>query len=358
MQSKFDWLFYDLGKSSAYAGSQNVVSESAKKKYSHKEVLNWLQEQDAYNLHRRLRKKFERRSYNVSNMNDLWEIDLMDLRSLKHENDGHTFVLVVIDVLSKYAFAEPMKNKSAETVTEAFRGILNRSEGRIPITLQSDKGKEFINKKFQAYLKEQNIVFRLVRDPDVKAACVERFIRTLKSRLWRYFTHKRLRRYVDVLQKFVDSYNKSIHFSIGMQPSCVNLYNVDVVRKNLQARFGHKTRKPKYTTGTFVRISRAPNVFRKGYEGGWSNEVFKIVRISTSGPPPVYFLEDLKNEPIDGFYYEEESNPVEKPELFEIEKIIKTKYEKKGIKKCFVRWKGFSSDFDSWVDAKTIENLP
>ena len=358
MQSKFHRLFYDLTKSSAYAGSQNVLTESRKKKYSDKDVLEWLQEQDAYNLHRRLRKKFEKRSYNVFNMNDLWEIDLMDLRSLKHENDDHTFVLVVIDVLSKYVFAEPMKNKSAESVTEAFRAILNRSNGRIPITLQSDKGKEFVNKKFQTYLKEQNIIFRLVRDPDVKAACIERFIRTLKTRLWRYFTHKRTRCYVDVLQKFVDSYNKSIHSSIGMEPACVNLYNVNAVRKNLRERFSHKPRKPKYTIGTFVRISRAPNVFRKGYERGWSNELFQIFRVSTSRSPPVYFLQDLNSEPIDGFYYEEELNPIKKPDLFEIEKIIKTKYEKNGVKKCFVRWKGYSSDFDSWVDAKTIQNLP
>ena len=89
MQSKFHQLFYDLTKSSAYAGSQNVVSESKKKKYCDKDVVEWLQEQDAYNLHKRLREKFEKRSYNVFNMNDLWEIDLMDLRSLKHENDDH-----------------------------------------------------------------------------------------------------------------------------------------------------------------------------------------------------------------------------------------------------------------------------
>ena len=358
MQSNLRALFYDLKSSCAYAGSEKLLSETRKKKFADKDVLKWLQEQDAYNLHRRLRKKFPRRSYNVFNVNDLWEIDLMDLRALKHENDDHTFVLVVIDVLSKYAFAEPMKSKSAESTTEAFKAILKRSDGRLPITLQSDKGKEFVNTKFQTFLKEQNIIFRLVRDPDVKAACIERWIRTLKTRLWRYFTHNRTKRYIDVLQKFVDSYNKSVHSSIGMKPACVNLYNVDIVRRNLSARFSQKSRKPKYDIGAFVRVSRAPNVFRKGYERGWSNELFKIARISTSRPPPVYFLEDLNEEPIDGFYYEEEINPVKEPDLFEIEEIIKTKIEKNGEKKCLVRWKGYSSDFDSWIDAKSIENLP
>lgn len=160
----------------------------------------------------------------------------MDLKSLKRDNNNHIFVLVVVDVFSKFGYAEPMKSKSADDVTNAFSVILQRSDGCLPVTLQSDKGREFVNKTFQDSLKENNIVFRLVRDPDVKAACVERFIRTLKTRLWRYFTQKRTKRYIDVLQKIVDSYNTTKHSTIDMEPACVSLYNADVVRKNLRNR--------------------------------------------------------------------------------------------------------------------------
>ena len=196
---------------------------------------------------------------------------------------------------------------------------------------------------------------RLVRDPDVKVACVERFICTLKTRLWRYFTHKRTKRYIDVLQSFIDAYNNTVHSGISMRPACVNLYNANIARKNLQNPYRVKQRKPKYTVSTYVRVSRAPNVFRKGYERGWSEELFKINRISTSRQPPVYFLEDLNNERIDGFYYEEEIHPVKNPDLFEIEDIIKMRGKGKK-KECLVKWKGYSSDFDSWVPAAEIKD--
>ena len=135
----------------------------------------------------------------------------------------------------------------------------------------------------------------------------------------------------------------------------MSLYNAGVVREKL--RNSRKIRRPKYKIGTFVRISRAPSVFRKGYERGWSNELFKIDRISTSRPPLVYFLKDLNDEPIDGFYYEQELNPVKEPELFEIEKVLKTKTDKSGKKTCLVRWKGYSSDFDSWIPASKIQDI-
>ena len=194
---KIQKLYYKLGDPLAYSGSPHLNKRDSAK------VFDWLTEQDAFTLHRQVRKKFPRRSYHVSNIDDLWEIDLMDLRTLKSDNDDNTFVMVVIDVLSKFAFAEPLKKKNASCVCEGFRNVLDRAGGRLPIILQSDRGKEFTNKTFQDFLKKQHILFRIAPSPDVKAACAERFIRSLKTRIWRYFTHKNTRCYVDVLQDIV-----------------------------------------------------------------------------------------------------------------------------------------------------------
>ena len=169
-----------------------------------------MEHQDAYNLHKLVRKRFPRRFYNVRNRDDVWEIDLADLKTIKTYNDGFSYLLVVIDVLSKYAWVEAIVDKSGDTVADAFERVLKRSGRRVPVMVQSDAGKEFVSRKLQAVLKKNGIDFKPVRSPDVKAAVAKRYMHTIKERLWRYFTHKNTRRYVDILQKMVESYNKSV----------------------------------------------------------------------------------------------------------------------------------------------------
>lgn len=114
----------------------------------------------------------------------------------------------------------------------AFQKILRKANGRVPICLQSDCGKKFIGSAMQNILKK-HIIFRTARNPDVKAAVVERLNRTLKERMWRYFTHRNTHRYIDVIQKIVFAYSNTLHSSIRMKPAEVNLYNAAKARANL-----------------------------------------------------------------------------------------------------------------------------
>ena len=145
------------------------------------------------------------------------------------ENDGVNYLLVVIDVFSKYVWVRPMKNKTARSLLEAFDSIL--SEGRKPEKLRTDKGTEFVNESFRQYLKKKGIQFYTANN-EPKASVVERVNRTLKSKLYRYFTAVSLR-YIDVLQDLVDSYNNTYHRSIGRAPATVSLLNVGTVRRKL-----------------------------------------------------------------------------------------------------------------------------
>ena len=143
----------------------------------------------------------------------------------------------------------------------------------------------------------------MARSPDTKSAIVERFIRTIKGRTWRYFTRKNTRRYVDVLQKIIEAYNHTKHSATKMIPASVTLYNATRAQKYLQQRYSnHVMRSPKYSVGDLVRVSRAKNVFAKGYKSGWTLEIFKIIRISSTRQPIVYYLEDLVGEEIDGLF--------------------------------------------------------
>ena len=111
--------------------------------------------------------------------------------------------------------------------------------------------------------------------------------------------------------------------------------------------------------GNLVRVSRAANVFAKGHESGWTLEIIKITRISSTRPPAVYYLEDLAGEEIDGFFYTEELRIVRKnltTDVFEIDKILKTR-GKGSSKEYFVKWKGYGDKFNSWVRANQLKNI-
>jgi len=207
-------------------------------------------------------------------------------------------------------------------------------------------------------LKNANIGFRVARNPDVKAAVVERFNRTLKERIWRYFTYTRNKRYIDVLQNIVDAYNRSYHSAIKMTPYDVTLNNARIVRANLERRYASKrVRIPKYKVGDLVRISINKAAFAKGYEGGWSKEIFLIIRVSTHQQPPVYFLRDLQGEDIDGIFYEEELTRIRRNYAktnLTVETIIQSKGRGRS-RRILVSWRGFPESFNTWINPNDLK---
>ena len=258
-------IYYDLSDPRAYSGAHKILK---KLKYEPEDVINWLEGQDSYTLHKLYRKNYPRRMYNVWNVGDLWECDLGDFRKYKKENDNYAYAFVCIDVLSKYVYVEPIMNKKAQSVAEAFAKILSRSNHKLPIYLQGDRGKEFLGSDFQKFIRRKGIMFRETRNPNIKASCAVRFLRTLKEKIWRYFTHNHTGRYIDVLQKIVDTYNRTQHSATKMTPASVTLHNAEITWQNLIKRYGYK-KKPKrckYRIGALVRISEERSVFAKGYE--------------------------------------------------------------------------------------------
>ena len=263
--------YFDPQNEAGFAGARNLLRTN-KTKTDKEEIKEWLTKQDAYTLHKAIRRLY----YNVQARDQVWEADLMQMTSFKNYNDGISYVLVVIDVLNKYVWGEASRDKTTFEVTRAFKRILDK--GRRPAMLQTDRGKKFVGNVLQKFLKENEIQFRVVRNSDVKVAVIERFIRTSKDRMYRYFTYKNTYWYVGVLQQFITVYNKTIHTTIKMPPAAVTIYNAHIARKNLVERASRNQvyrSKPKYKIGG-VLISREKNVFEKGAEKSWSEEIFKI----------------------------------------------------------------------------------
>ena len=178
---------------------------------------------------------------------------------------------------------------------------------------------------------------------------VERFNRTLKERLYRYFTVKNTLNFVPVLQDMVKGYNRSYHRGIKMAPDQVTLANSEDMWETLYGKKG-KIKKPQLKVGDRLRLNKKFRQFKKRYLPGWTEEVFVIRRVRP-GKVPTYKVEEWGGTSVDGTFYVQDLQKVtvEDDDLFRIDKIVKQKGDK-----VLVCWKGWPVKYDSCLDKKDI----
>lgn len=297
-------------------------------------------EKVANELHKPARKIFPRRRVVSYGKDDLWQADLVDMKKYSTKNKNFTFILTIIDVYTKYAWAVPLKNKSSTEVKSAFEKVLiNRS----PKNLQTDRGLEFFNKHFRMLMKNKNINHYSTYSR-IKAAVVERFNRTLKEKMWKKFTTNRSYSWINIIADLITNYNNTKHSAIGTTPSIASRNPGNVSFKRLPNLKYNK----KFNIGDKVRLSKHKAVFSKGYTQNWTSEVFTIAKIRDT-KPVVYELTDENNRPINGCFYEHELGKTQFPEVYLVEKIIK-----KNKDKCFVKFVGLDNSHNKWIDSIDI----
>lgn len=333
-------------------GGVDALHRVVRGKVSKKKIQSWLQGVDAYTLHKPIRRKFQTNRVLVSTIDQQWQADLVDVSSLQKFNDGYRYILTCIDILSKYAWAYPLKTKRSEDIVTTFQSIFST---RKPKYLNTDAGKEFLNSRFQKFLKQRGVHFFRTFN-NTKASVVERFNRTLKTKMWKYFTARHTYRYIDVLQQFLNSYNNTYHSSIKRAPVEVNNQNESDVWLTLYGDGKDVKQKPCiFNPGDIVRVSKYKMVFEKGYETNWTEELF-IVTECISRHPPVYRIKDLLNEPIEGTFYAEELQRVLPKKDFTVEKILK-KRTRKGQLEYQVKFKGYTTKFNQWIPSSNLFTL-
>ena len=308
----------------------------------------WLEHQDAYTLHAPLRKNFPRKQYYVTTRNELVQGDLADFQNVSKYNHGFRYVLCLIDVFSRYVWTYPVKNKNGETIASVLKHHFDNVE-RVPIYFQTDLGTEFYNRHVKKVLNEFDIKHYSV-DSDKKAAIVERAIRTLKQKLYRYFTRFQTYRYIDVLADVVQSYNNTVHRSIKMAPAEVSDDRVRQVYNTLYENKPVTSSKFKFSEGMNVRVSKLKSLFEKGYYPNYTREIFTISKRIPS-VPPTYRLKDLNGEELKGIFYEQELQRVRlgADSTFLVQKVLKRRGNK-----LYVSWVGFPSTFNSWINKSDI----
>jgi hypothetical protein len=191
---------------------------------------------------------------------------------------------------------------------------------------------------------------------DKKAQVVERFNRTLKLRMGKLFDAQNSFRYVDKLQDLVNNYNNTVHSTIKMKPvDAIKPENYDKLMTNYYASSTgpNSALKVKFEVGDIVKIPIYLSTFTKEMTGKWTRELFKVSKVNDT-VPVTYNLVDLNNEPIEGTFYTEELQKIDKSVLdepFKIEKVIR---KSKG--KSLVKYLGYPDSFNQWIDSKNIHD--
>ena len=291
----------------------------------------------AEELHKPIIRKFKKRKVYSEFRDNIWGADLFDMQLISRFNKGFRFLLCIIDIFSKYAWVIPLKDKKSISIANAFQKVLKETE-RKPNKIWFDKGSEFYNNSFKKWLKDNDIEMYSINNKG-KSVVAERFIRTLKNKIYKYMTAISKNVYIDKLDDIVNEYNNTYHRTIKMKP-------VDV-KDNTYIDFKKKVnnKDPKFKIGNHARISKYKNIFTEGYIPNLSEEVF-IINKTKNAVPSTYIINDLNGEEIIGTFYEKELQKTNKKE-FRIEKVLKRKGDK-----LYVKWKGYNDSFNSWIGKK------
>jgi transposase InsO family protein len=295
-------------------------------------------------LHAPARRRYPRRATVVKGYDDLWQADLVEMQPYARVNRGYRYILVVIDAFSKFVWAVPLKDKSGKEVARAFRREVLDASNRRPKNLHTDRGKEFYNADFQKLVREFQMN-HYSTGSNMKASMAERVNRTLKNAMWKEFSDQGS--YVwapnGLLARLVEEYNGRRHRTTGMKP-------VDVTRATdlsaVYRRLKRTEKKPRFAVGDKVRISKQRSVFAKSYTPNWSTEIFEVQRVRRDTNPTTYVLRDERGQTVEGAFYEQEIARARYPDFFLVEKVLRRRGNK-----AYVKWLGFDSSANSWVDA-------
>lgn len=294
-------------------------------------------------LHKPARINFPRRRVIVKGIDDLLQADLVEMIPYHKSNKGFKYILMVINVFSKFVWAFPIKKKTGEEVTAAMSKIIKNFK---PKNIQTDMGKEFYNKSFNTLMSE-NGINHYSTFSTLKSSVVERVNRTIKNLMWKEFSYQGNYKWLDLLPKIVAKYNNTKHSTTNYKPVEVNKRNEKEILRNVYTF--HKVidpHNPKFKLGDMVRISKYRHVFHKGYFPNWSNEIFQIAKVQTTSPR-TYILQDENKELIKGGFYEAELQKVQYRDVYLIEKVLR----KKG-NKLYVKWLGM--DKNSWINKSDL----
>ena len=273
---------YDIASNPGHDGYQRGLASMVYKFFDKKSMGSGVKKLKnsslilADELHKPVIKTFNKRKVYSQFKDNIWGVDLADTQSL-----------------SKYAFIVPLKDKKGTSITNAFNKIMKQSN-RKPNKIWVDQGGEFYKRDFQKWLSDNDIIMYSTYNED-KSVVAERFIRTLKHKLYKHVTATGKNVYYDVLDDVVNEYNNTKHNTIKMKLKDIKNDNKRVYIDE------HNKKSARYNIGNRVRISKLKNIFAKEYTPNWSREIFIVNKINDT-VPYTYNLKDLNGAEITGSF--------------------------------------------------------
>ncbi|KAL3117847.1 hypothetical protein niasHT_001438 [Heterodera trifolii] len=229
----FGQIYTDPANPGGFAGASALYAAVKKKhpKLKRTEFDAFLQRNTTYTLFKPKREIFRRlRTVPAGFMTDV-QADLADFQALSRKNSGYRYLLLAVDVLSRRMFGSPVKSKRPADVKRAFEEVFGQMP-KLPETLYTDRGLEFVAKPMKEFFAENGIK-KYETSSKKKAAVAERAIRTLKTRLYKYFSAKNTSAWVDVLPKFLSAINNSVCRATGLRPNEISDVNAREVWKRV-----------------------------------------------------------------------------------------------------------------------------
>ena len=261
-------------------------------------------------------------------------------------NKGYKYIFTNIDIFSKFAWSFPLKTKTIKEIKSCFQKILKE---RKPSYIWSDQESVSFSKEMLKFFEDHNIKIYYTNS-NLKAVVIERFNRSLRELMMKKFVKSNNTVWYNILPELLKTYNNRYHHTIKMKPIDINKSNEKHI-KNTLYNYDITNKKPKYKINDLVRISLKRRQLFDKPSGNikWSEELFKIYKVDKSNVI-TYQLKDIK-EIIKGTFYEKELSKTKNTTgEYIIEKILKTKGNN-----IFVKWRGYSNNFNSWIDKNAIK---
>jgi transposase InsO family protein len=361
LQRRISLAYTTPGHPVAFSAPQRVAKYFNITKKVAKEILEHI---EGYTLHREFKRPKVYNTYYVHNRREQVQADLIDIAKISRSNDGITYLLVLIDIFTKYVWVYPIKNKRGTTMKQVLTQWI-RSLDTLPRKLLTDKGLEFTNGQVQQLLRQHDIEWQAAYGT-LKACIAERVNKTLQILIFKHLTQKETIRYIDVLPQLIKTYNRRSHRTLeGMTPAQAdkprNEAHIQGIfhKKYADMERHRKTTKLPFRVGDLVRLKTQAGKFSsssRAYAEQFHGEYYNIIRINRTLPIALYYLRSADTgEHVKGGLYANELQR-QRGDVYKIEKVL----HERGVgarKELFIKWKYFGPQYNEWIKASDVRTV-